>query len=137
MLEKPTSKVYDLESRTLAFAKSIRHFITKLDKSILNIDDAKQLIRSSGSIAANYIEANESITKREFIHRANISKKEAKESLLWLRLIDCENDQELILEQKRLIQETEYESICRTSRETYVGKTNMRYLKLRREAEAE
>ncbi len=87
MLEKPTSKVYDLESRTLAFAKSIRHFITKLDKSILNIDDAKQLIRSSGSIAANYIEANESITKREFIHRANISKKEAKETQLWLSIL--------------------------------------------------
>ena len=58
------SKRYDLEDRTFEFAKASRAFVKKLPRTIANIEDAKQLIRSSGSIGANYIEANESIEKR-------------------------------------------------------------------------
>jgi len=61
-------KQYNLEERTLRFAAPIRQFVRSLPKTLINFEDAKdakQLIRSSGSVGANYIEANESISKRE------------------------------------------------------------------------
>ena len=80
-------RIYTLEERTYQFAKSVRIFCKKLSKSLLNSDDIKQLIRSSGSIGANYVEANESLSKKDFLMRVKISRKEAKESIYWLRLI--------------------------------------------------
>jgi len=58
-----------------------------LPKTIANIEDGKQLIKSSGSTGANYREANESLSKKDFLMRIKISRKEAKESAYWLRLI--------------------------------------------------
>ncbi len=86
------NKNYDLEERTFQFAKSVRLFVKTLEKNIANIEDSKQLIRSSGSIGANYIEANESLSKKDFIFRVKISRKEAKESIYWLRLIKETNN---------------------------------------------
>ena len=80
-------KPYNLEERTFEFAKEVRVFIKSLEKTIANIEDAKQLVRSSGSVGANYIEANESLSKKDFAYRLKISRKEAKESVFWLRLI--------------------------------------------------
>ena len=74
------SKQYDLEDRTLAFAKNVRSFVKKLKKTLSNIEDCKQLIRSSGSVGANYIEANEALGKKDFIMHIKICRKEAKES---------------------------------------------------------
>jgi len=107
MSEIKNSKRYDLEDRTLEFAKRVRIFIRKLPKDIANIEDSKQLTRASGSVGANYIEANEAISKKDFIHRIKISRKEAKESRFWLKLIATKDDR--ILEQERLslIQEAE------------------------------
>ena len=85
------NKTYDLEERTFQFAKDIRLFIKTLDKTIANFEDAKQVVRSSGSIGSNYIEANESLSKKDFIFRVKISRKEAKESVYWLRLINETN----------------------------------------------
>lgn len=67
--------------------KNVRIFIRKSKKEIANFDDFKQLVRSSGSIEANYIEANEALSKKDFLHRIKISRKEAKETRFWLRLI--------------------------------------------------
>ena len=89
------SKQYDLEDRTLEFAKNVRVLVKKLNKSIANIEDGKQVVRSSGSVGANYIEANESLSKKDFIMRIKISRKEAKESRYWLRLIDINQNKEL------------------------------------------
>ncbi len=50
MVQSETMKKYDLEDRTLAFAKSVRAFVKKLRKTIANIEDARQLINSSGSV---------------------------------------------------------------------------------------
>jgi len=84
----PNSKpVYDLEERTFQFAKDVRNFVKQLPKTIANIEDGKQVIRSSGSIGANYIEANESLSKKVFLMRVKICRKEAKESAYFLRLI--------------------------------------------------
>lgn len=81
-------KVYDLEERTYLFAKACRVLIKKLPKTISNIEDGKQLVRSSGSVAANYIEANEKLGDKDFRFRLKISRKEAKESVLWLKLLN-------------------------------------------------
>ena len=102
---KNTKKVYDLEDRTLIFAKNVRLFIKTLSKSIANNEDSKQVIRSSGSVGANYREANEALSKKDFKMRIKISRKEAKESGYWLRLINETNDLENSNTALELIQE--------------------------------
>ncbi|MEK7540786.1 MAG: four helix bundle protein [Patescibacteria group bacterium] len=97
------SKQYDLEERTYQFSKKARDYIKQLPRTISNIEYGKQLIRSSGSIGANYIEANESLSKKDFIMRVKICKKEAKESRYWLKL--AEPIKEQIQEQEYLIKE--------------------------------
>ena len=84
-------KSYNLEDRTFEFAKDCRLLITKLPKTISNIEDGKQLVRSSGSVGANYIEANENLGDKDFIFRFKIARKEAKESLYWLSLLKALN----------------------------------------------
>lgn len=91
---------YDLEERTFLFAQRCRAYVKKLPKTISNIEDGKQLVRSSGSTASNYIEANESLSKKDFIMRIKICRKEAKESRLWLRLTEPLSEQE---QEKRLL----------------------------------
>lgn len=59
MLQARNPKQYDLENRTFIFAQEIRIFFNKIPKTLINIEDGKQLIRSSGSVGANYIEAIE------------------------------------------------------------------------------
>lgn len=88
MLEIQNSKPgkYDLEARTLAFAKQANAYVFGLSRTISNIENGKQLVRSAGSIGANYVEANESLGKKDFLMRIKISKKEAKESIYWLEL---------------------------------------------------
>ena len=98
--------IYDLEERTTKFAKQVRLFVRKLKVSLANREDGKQLIRSSGSVGANYIEANESVGTKDEIFRIKICRKEAKESRYWLVLIDCSNSVELEQERKTLIQES-------------------------------
>lgn len=104
MMNNQNSKHYDLEERTKKFAIRVRLFIKNLPKTISNIEDGKQLIRSSGSIGANYIEANEALSKKDFIMRIKICRKEAKESKYWLELIDIQN-REAEKESQELIQE--------------------------------
>lgn len=82
-----SNKKFDLDERTKKFAKDCRILIGNLKKSISIIEDCKQLARSSGSVAANYIEASESLSKKDFVHRIKICRKEAKESKLWLELL--------------------------------------------------
>jgi four helix bundle protein len=105
MTEIQNSKPYDLEERTFQFAKAVRIFIKALPKTIANIDDGKQLIRASGSVGANYIEANEALSKKDFMMRMKISRKEAKESVFWLRLINETNNLDNGDEAQRLMQE--------------------------------
>jgi four helix bundle protein len=83
------TKQYDLEDRTFIFAKDVRTFAKQIPKTVPNIEDTKQMVRASGSVGANYIEANESLSKKDFVMRIKICRKEAKESRYWLRLIDA------------------------------------------------
>lgn len=103
---------YDLEDRTLVFARHVRSFVNTLPRTAANNTDGVQLIRSSGSVGANYIEANEAISKKDFIHRIKICRKEAKETRYWLQLIDTTENGMLNETRKSLLQEaTELTSI--------------------------
>ena len=94
-----------MEDRTLAFAKDVRSFVKKLPKTLANIEDGRQLIKASGSVGANYIEANEALSKKDFIMRIKICRKEGKESRYWLRLISTEDIRELEEERRDLERE--------------------------------
>src|SRR5881398_1398893 len=83
--EKPR----DLEDRTFLFAESVRGFVKRMPRTIGNTEDVRQLIRASGSVAANWIEADEALNKKDFLMWVKICRKEAKESRLVLRLIDA------------------------------------------------
>lgn len=107
MIDSGSSTPYDLEDRTFRFAKSIRLFVKIIPKTIGNFEDIKQLVRSSGSVGANYIEANDSLSKKDFIMRVKISRKEAKETIYWLKLLDCGDDANITSQQKKLIQEAQ------------------------------
>lgn len=97
------AKHYDLEDRTEMFAKEVRDFVRRLPKDLTNMEYSRQLIRASGSVGANYIEANEALGKKDFLMRVRISRKESKESRYWLRLIIPADDQ--AQKQETLIQE--------------------------------
>lgn len=110
--DEDSGKRYDLEDRTYQFAKDVRTFVKTLPRTLGNEEDARQLIRSSGSVGANYIEANESLSKKDFVMRIKISRKEAKESRYWLRLLDLTADASLEKHRATLVQEaTELMSI--------------------------
>src|SRR3990170_7445693 len=105
MTEITNKKQYDLEDRTLQFAKSVRIFVKMLPKTTVNVEDSKQVIRSSGSIGANYIEANEALSKKDFVMRIKICRKEAKETKYWLEIIDTNNDKVIENEKRKLLNE--------------------------------
>jgi four helix bundle protein len=96
---------FDLEERTIAFAKRVRVFVRNLPRTLSNIEDCKQLVRSSGSVAANYVEADEALGTKDFLMRLRICRKESKESRVHLRLLDVQDNQDLENERQTLIQE--------------------------------
>jgi len=106
MTKIKNSKQYDLEDRTFEFAKRVRAFVKKLPKTISNFEDIKQIVKASGSVGANYIEANEALSKKDFKMRIKICRKESKESRYWLRLVDTEGEPELEKERDYLINES-------------------------------
>ena len=81
-----SNTTYDLDKRTFIFAKNVREYVDKLPRIITNIEMGRQLIRSAGSVGANYIEADEALSRKDFIMRIKICRKEAKESRYWLEL---------------------------------------------------
>ncbi len=87
-------KIYNLEERTFVFARDCRFLVRDLKNTISNIEDGKQLVKSSGSVGANYIEGNEKLGDKDLKFRLKISRKEAKESEYWLRLLKELNERE-------------------------------------------
>ena len=110
-MDEPKKK-YDLEERTERFSLRVRDFCISLKKDVINIEYIRQLIRSAGSVAGNYIEANENLGEGDLKFRIKICRKEAKESKLWLKHVLSYNNQEIENERSVLIQEaTELENI--------------------------
>jgi len=106
MTKNQNTKRYDLEDRTFVFAKRIRALVKELTKTLANIEDGKQLIKALGSVGANYIEANEALSKKDFVMRIKICRKEAKESRYWLNLIETDGRHEHEKERQDLITES-------------------------------
>jgi four helix bundle protein len=96
---------YDLEQRTFLFAHRVRKFVKLIPKTMSNLEDGRQVIRSSGSTGANYIEANESLGPKDFLLRMKTSRKESKETRYWLRLLDLDARPELEPERTALVRE--------------------------------
>lgn len=80
-------KVFDIRERTFLFSRRVLDIVSMLprDKDLESI--RKQLIKSGTSIGANTEEGDGSITRRDFINKIAIARKEAKETRFWLRLI--------------------------------------------------
>ena len=105
MIKNLNTKKYDLEQRTYKFAKNVRDFIKDIPKISTNNIYISQLIRSSSSIGANFIEANEALSKKDFYHRVRICRKEAKETNFWLLLLDLSSNLALQNKINYLLQE--------------------------------
>ncbi len=86
MINENTRK-YDLQERTAKFAENIIILSRKIKIDSINRDIISQVIKSAGSIGANYCEATEAESKKDFIHKVSIAKKEIKETQHWLRLL--------------------------------------------------
>jgi len=97
-------KKYDLEERTEQFTKDVIQLCKKLSKNTINFELISQTVRASGSVGANYIEANEALSRKDFFNRIKICRKEAKEARYWLKIIVSSNP-ELEKETDSLIQE--------------------------------
>jgi len=87
-MDKPK---YDLEERTTEFAKRVIRLCRSLSKDSINNRLTGQIVGSAGSVGANYREANDALGKKDFIMRLKISRKEAKETMHWLELIEEAN----------------------------------------------
>jgi len=104
MIQIQNPKRYDLEERTLKFAERAMRYANSLPRTLANVENGRQLVRAAGSVGANYIEANEALSRKDFLMRIKISKKEAKESCYWLKLSVPRH--EMIQERQFLIQES-------------------------------
>jgi four helix bundle protein len=80
MTKIENSKPYDLENRTFQFAKDVALFVKQLPRNVSNFEYSRQIVDASGSVGANYIEANEASSRKDFVMRIKICRKEAKES---------------------------------------------------------
>ena len=94
MEKSQKEKPYDLEDRTFLFAKRAFSYFKSLSRNTVNIEVSKQGIRASGSVGANFIEANEAFSRKDFLMRVKICRKEVKESIYWLRLTEPSEEQE-------------------------------------------
>ncbi len=74
-------------ARTYRFAKDVRLLVNRLPRVLSNYEDVRQIVRSSGSVAANYLEAQEALSRKDFFYRIKVCRKEARESGLWLQLL--------------------------------------------------
>ncbi len=81
--------------------------MNRVPRTPANIEDCKQLVRASGSVAANYLEAQEGLSRKDFFYRIKVCRKESGESGLWLRLLDVGSDAELETERQWLVNEAD------------------------------
>lgn len=86
-MDNHLSQKYDLEERTLAFSQRIIRFVKALPKNSINFSLGDQALRSGTSVGANYREANETESRKDFCFKIGICRKEAKETVYWLNLI--------------------------------------------------
>lgn len=88
------AKIFDLEERTVVFAENVIDLVRSIKLDPVNSRITSQLVGSSGSVGANYGEATEGESKKDFIHKIGIAKKEIKETKHWLRLLARANPEQ-------------------------------------------
>ena len=96
----------ELEDRLHNFGKRVRDFCIKLRRDSINIEYIRQLIRSSGSVGANYIEASDDLGKMDEKMKLKIARRESKEATHWLDLILTYGNKELDKERMELSDES-------------------------------
>lgn len=106
MTENNSNRYRELEERMTTFAKSVVRLCKQLPRNRINDPLVSQVVRASGSIGANYREANEALGKKDFVHRLRLSRKEAKETHHWLDVL-IEADPEHTKELTELMQEAD------------------------------
>lgn len=118
--------VRPLEERTLFFARDMRFFVKHLPQSPALYNDSSQILRASGSIGANYLEAKEGLSKKDFLYRIRICRKEAKEARYWLLLLQpfVSNPQQR--DYSQLLEESDqliriFTAIAKTTERRYVS----------------
>lgn len=110
--ETPITKhTFDLEGRSLKFAKEVIRLCKQLPQNVINRELVAQLIGASSSVGANYREANDSLSKKDFNHRIKITRREAKESYYWLELVQEANPEHEEVITKLLIEAIELKKI--------------------------
>ncbi len=85
--ETDVGKPYDLEERTARFGETIIAFSKTIPHSPVTLPLISQLVRSGTSVGANYCEADDAGTKKDFRYKIGICRKEARETKHWLRMI--------------------------------------------------
>ena len=115
-MREPTKSIrrYDLDERTFKFAKDVIEFTDSIPKTIANVEIIKQVVRSSGSVGANDIEANESLGPKDISMRMKICRKEAKESIYWLKLVQIKGEEVENKRQTLITEATELTKIFST-----------------------
>ena len=96
---------HSLEERCHEFGKRVRRFCRKLKVDPANLQDIKQLVRASGSVGANYIEANENVGDGDLKYRIKVCRKESKECMHFLGLVELFGDKELEAERLAFVDE--------------------------------
>lgn len=90
-MNETVSRAYDLEQRTGTFGGNIILLCKSLHKDVVSTPLISQIVRSGTSIGANYMEANGASSKKDFIHKIHICKKEAQETKHWLHMLSINN----------------------------------------------
>jgi four helix bundle protein len=102
----PYQYANDLEERLFLFAFRVRELIQLLPNTQANSTDGVQLLRASGSVGANYIEAREGVSTKDYFYRAKVCKKEVRECTYWLRLLNLGEDLRLRCMHEQLVDES-------------------------------
>lgn len=89
----------ELENRCLEFSLNTKSFCQTIKQDVIHQVYISQVIRSSSSIGANYIEANEKLGPNDILYRIRIARKEAKETLFWLTHFDQADDRDYLLDE--------------------------------------
>ena len=97
-----TAKPFDLKDRSREFALEVRRFLREIPRSDANREDGRQLIRASGSVGANYLEADNALSQKDRLMRLRICLKEAQECEYWLGLLDLRSRPTLETSRKQL-----------------------------------
>ena len=83
---------FDLEERTAKFGENVLAFAKKIKQSPINTPLISQLVRAATSVGANYCEADDGVSKRDFRHKIGLCRKESRETKHWLRMIASVNE---------------------------------------------